>query len=663
MQAQQAELVQVAPKPAPPQQVNPNLLTRSVLRRFEGALSVGADAPGATVALSGDAALARGLLEAGARIVTSYPGAPACQYPDLLAACAEQFGTYVEWSVNEKVALEVAAAGAMAGLRTCYGGKDLGMNVASDTIMQLCYGGVEGGMVMIAATDVGAFVSSGEFDCRLYPNMFKFIGLDPADPQEAKDMLVAAFGISERVKLPVMLLVTGEVAWRPSRVEFGRLPQVSTTPSLPRDTSRWRAGGPVVLGRKRWQRQQLGLMKEIAEELPFNRLDMRGHEQLGIITTGVASNYVREVKERFGLDELAVLKLGCFYPLPERLLDRFLSQVERVLVVELLDPYVEKAVHEFASFHGKPVGVRGKLTGDLPEEGAYSFELVAGAISQFIGRPLATTPLDKADLRKRILETVPDTRNPCPGCPHRASYFALKQALRQLGKDPLIIPDTGCSSSAGRAMNMGDIKLNLGSSLGLMSGFRQAGIEDKEIVACIGDSAFLHGGIPPLFNMSQHGVDGTVVVMDNDCNAATGHQPSGSSGVTALGWDTKKANFAQIARACNVDAVQATDPYQLRTTQAALVETLSKKHGQKLVVLSRECAYQAVTRRKVEAVQAPRFYVKEDQCCSSKICVSEFGCPAIYLKDTGKAAIDDALCFGCGVCLEVCPSYAFRRAE
>jgi indolepyruvate ferredoxin oxidoreductase alpha subunit len=210
---------------------------------------------------------------------------------------------------------------------------------------------------------------------------------------------------------------------------------------------------------------------------------------------------------------------------------------------------------------------------------------------------------------------------------------------------------------------MSDLKLNLGSSIGLMAGLRASGIEDKEIIPCIGDSAFLHGGISPLVEITQQATDGLIVVMDNDCNAATGHQPSASSGVTGSGWETKKANIAQIAKGCNIDFIRTTDPYQLHTTQASFVEALSKKNGQKLVVTNRECAYQAITRRKLEQTEQARYYVKEDQCCSSKICVSEFGCPAIYLKDTGKAAIDDALCFGCGVCLEVCPSYAFRRAE
>ena len=644
------------------------LLLRTVLNQPTRALRVALDAPGTRVAMSGDAAIARGLLEGGAQIVASYPGAPACHYPDLLASVADKFGLYVEWSINEKVAFEVAAAGAMAGLRTCYGGKDLGMNVVSDSILQFSYGGVQGGMVMIAATDIGAYVSSGEFDCRFYSTMFRLIGLDPADPQEAKDMIVAGLDISERLKMPVLLLITNEVAWSHSPVILGRFPQIRKAAHLVTDPSRWSVhGGPGIHARKRWQEDQLKAMKELANELPFNRLEMKGDEKLGIITIGAASNYVQEVKEKFGLKDLAVLKLGSFNPLPEKLVEKFLSQVKRVLVVEAMDPFVETKIRELVTLSGKRVEIRGKQTQDLPVVGTYSFNLVAAAIQEFTGHKLSLPSLDKAELRKQMLDLVPMTRNPCPGCPHRASYYALKQALRQTGKggkeDFFIIPDTGCNSSAGSAMKMANAKWNLGSSIAIMNGLRHSGVADREIVATIGDSAFLHGGVAPLMDMTQHGVDGMVVVMDNGGNAATGHQPTASMGVTAQGWDTKQINFALIAKACNVDFVKTVDPYSLKDTQAAMVEAISKKGGQRMVVSSRECAFTALTRRKLEKAEVALYYVNEEQCTGSKVCVSEFGCPAIYLKENGKASIEEQLCIGCGVCAEVCPSFAFRKGE
>jgi len=646
--------------------IDSELLLRTVLNNPARVLGITQDSPGKRIAMSGDVAIARGLLEGGAQVVTSYPGAPACQYPDILAAVANKFGLYVEWSVNEKVAFEVAAAGAKSGLRTCYGGKDLGMNVASDSIMQFSYGGVEGGMVMIAATDIGAYVSSGEFDCRYYATMFSLVGFDPAGPQEAKDMIVAGLDISERLKIPVLLLITNEVGWCHSPVQLGPLPEGRKV--LVPDKIRWNMRGAEALhARKRWQQQQLGVMKELANELPFNRLEMKGDEEFGIITTGVASNYVQEVKEAFGLTDIAVLKLGCFNPLPEKLVEKLLSQVKRVLVVEAMDPYIENKIREFASLSRKAVEVRGKQTGDLPAEGIYTFELVARAIQEFTGHKLRLPALDKAELRKQIVDLVPVTRNPCPGCPHRASYYALKQALRQSGKggkeDSFIIPDTGCNSSAGSAMKMANAKWNLGSSIAIMNGLRHSGVADREIVATIGDSAFLHGGVAPLMDMTQHGVDGMVVVMDNAGNAATGHQPTASMGVTAQGWDTKQINFALIAKACNVDFIKTVDPYSLKDTQAAMVEAISKKGGQRMVVSSRECAFTALTRRKLEKAEVALYYVNEEQCTGSKVCVSEFGCPAIYLKENGKASIEEQLCIGCGVCAEVCPSFAFRKGE
>lgn len=650
-------MVQELTRPLEPA-INDHLVGRTVLRRSHVASAVGQDAPGQRVALTGDAAIARGLLEGGAKVIASFPGAPACHFPDILAALAEPFDLHVEWSINEKVAFEVAAAAAVSGVRACYGGKDLGMNVASDTIMQLAYGGVEAGMVMLAATDVGAYVSSGEFDCRYYAPMFGLPGLDPADPQRAKDMVAAAFELSERSKLPILVLITNEIGWRYSAVELGPLP--AAAPRSGRaviDPARWKVHGAMVHRNKRWQRERLELLREMAETSPFNSVDMRGTEQVGVITIGAASNYVREAKERLGLSDVAVLTLGWFHPLPERLIARFLEKVGRVLIVETLEPFVEDQIRAQLSLAGRKLDVLGKRTGDLPRDGFYTYELVAAALRRLAGEDGAVRAPDDGVLRKEILDVVPVTRNPCPGCPHRATFFALKQALKETGKEAFVLVDTGCASFAGTPMGVGDMKLNLGSSIGLAGGLRAARVPDREVISCIGDSAFLHGGVPPLLNMAQEGVDGLVVVMDNDCNAATGHQPTASGGITATGAPTKKADFAALARACKVDHVVSTDPYEFGRTQEALTEALSMP-GQRVVVASRECAYLAVTRRRLDGSEQPRFYVKDD-CSGSKTCVGDFGCPAIFLKGDGKASIDPALCFGCGVCLSVCSSFAW----
>lgn len=639
--------------------LNHGLATRTVLRRSRITSAVERDEPGAEVALSGDAALARGLLEGGAKVVASFPGAPACQYPDILAALAGAHDLHVEWSMNEKVAFEVAAAAAVSGVRACYGGKDLGMNVASDTLMQLCYGGIEAGMLMIAATDVGAYVSSGEFDCRYYTSMFGFPGLDPADPQEAKDMAAASFEISERTKLPVLMLVTGEVGWRYSAVRLGALP--APAPRVGRatkDPARWKVHGPMVHRNKAWQKERLAVAREVAETSPFNRLDMDGGERIGVITIGTSSNYVLEAKERYRLTDVAVLKLGFFNPLPEALIRRFLSGMDRVLIVETLEPFVEDKVRELLSFGGRHVEIIGKRTGHLPTESYYTLEMVAAAVRKLGSAVPEPKAPEAPGLRKELLDMVPVTRNGCPGCPHRATFYALKKALQETGKEPFTVVDTGCASFVGTPMGVGDMKLNLGASIGLANGLHAANVTGKEVIAALGDSAFLHGGIPPLLNMAQENVDGVVLIMDNLCNAATGHQPSGSTGVTGDGSATRKADFAALARACGAGSVTEVDPYDLMATKDALVDALRKPDGQRVVVATRECAYAAVTRRRLEQEEPPRFYVKES-CTSDKRCVADFGCPAIFLKEDGKASIDPNLCFGCGVCLSVCDNFGW----
>lgn len=642
--------------------LNEDLRMRTVLRRSHVASVVGRDEPGVRVALSGDAALARGLLEGGVKVLASFPGAPACHYPDIVAAFSDPLGIHVEWSMSEKVAFEVAAAAAISGVRSCYGGKDIGLNVAADTIMQFCYGGVDAGMVMIAATDVGAYVSSGEFDCRYYTPMFGFPGMDPADPQEAKDMVVDAFTASEVSKLPVLLLVTNEVGWRYSGVTLGALPPAGPVVRAPYDPARWRVHGPMVQQRKKWRRAQLAQVQELAERSRFNRLEQRGDERVGVITIGAASNSVFEVKDRLGLSDVAVLKIGYFHPLPENLIRSFVERLDRVLVVEFLEPFVEDQVRQMLATVDRRVELLGKRSGHLPAEGFFTFDLVAAALARLRGGERTAAPRADAGIRKEILAAVPVTRASCPGCPHRATFYALKMALRDTGKDGFVLVDSGCASSAGTTMGIGDLKLNLGSSLGLSGGLRMAGIEDKQVIACIGDSAFLHAGLPPLLNLVQNDVDGMVVVMDNGCNAATGHQPSASAGVTGDGRSTTKADFAELAAACNVDHVGTTDPYDQTAARETFVRALSAPPGQRVVVSSRECAYHAITRRKIEGEEIPRFYVK-DSCTSDKKCVSEFGCPAIYLKVDAKAAIDPALCFGCGVCLSVCDNFGWAAAS
>ena len=642
--------------------LNDDMLTRTVLRRSHVASVVGRDEVGARVALSGDAAIARGLLEGGAKVVASFPGAPACHYPDIVAAFSQPLGIHVEWSMSEKVAFEVAAAAAISGVRSCYGGKDIGLNVAADTIMQFCYGGVDAGMVMIAATDVGAYVSSGEFDCRYYTPMFGFPGLDPADPQEAKDMTAEAFEISEASKLPVLLLVTNEVGWRYSAVTLGALPPTGPVQRKPYDPARWRVHGPMVQQRKKWRRGQLAQVRELMERSRFNRLERTGREKAGVITIGAASNYVFEAKDRLGISDVAVLKIASFHPLPEELIREFIEGLDRVLVVEYLEPFVEDQVRQMLVGRDRPVELLGKRTGHLPAEGYFTFDIVASAIERLAGRDGRVAARPDAELRAEILKEVPVTRASCPGCPHRATFWALKKALKDTQKEAFILVDSGCASSAGTTMGIGDLKLNLGSSMGLAGGLRMAGIEDKEVISCIGDSAFLHAGLPPLLNLVQNQVDGMVVVMDNGCNAATGHQPSASRGVTGDGRATTKADFARLAEACNVGYVATTDPYEATATRETFARALGSPETQKVVVSSRECAYHAITRRKLEGEEAPRFYVK-DSCTSDKRCVTEFGCPAIYLKADEKATIDPALCFGCGVCLSVCDNFAWVVTE
>lgn len=591
--------------------------------------------------LLGNAAIAQGILMAGARVVTGYPGTPASEIVETLAAVANQYKLHVEWSVNEKVALEIAAGASWAGVRAAAVMKHVGLNVAADPFMTLAYTGVRGGLVVIVSDDPYCHSSQNEQDSRRYAQFACVPCLDPADPQEAYDMCVYAFELSEELELPVLLRPTTRVSHARADVEVGH-PQEGggSSPEFLKDPSRWVMLPVHARPRHTTLLEKQDAIKAALATTPWNRLVIRG--ELGVLSSGVAGLYAEEAIKQLDLDRaLSLLRIGTFPP-PEELCATFLTQVSRVMVIEELEPVLEEYVERFARLYNPDLELWGKKTGHIPREGELDLVRVRNAIAELAGLPtVEIQPLREAE---EILPSRPPAL--CPGCSHRATYYAMRKAF---GKDAIFPSDIGCYTLA---VQMGTIDtcLCMGASITLATGIRFSG-EERDICCSIGDSTFLHTGLPGLLNAAYNKARITVAILDNETTAMTGHQPHPGTGFTATGERTKAVSFESLARALGADFVETTDPYELNAT----IETFKQARespGLSVVIAKQAC----MTNSRRAGIRRRPFRVNEN-CIGCGRCV-EFGCPAIEFEED-RARIN-VLCAGCGVCAQICVNNAIE---
>lgn len=588
--------------------------------------------------LMGNEAIAYGAVEAGIHVATGYPGTPSSEVLGTLAVLAREKGFYAEWATNEKVALEVAAGAALAGARAIVTMKQVGLNVAADALMTLAYLGVEGGLVLVVADDPGPHSSQNEQDTRLFGRFAKVPVLDPATPREAKEMTVFAFDLSEKLGLPVILRPTTRVSHVCQEVEVGEEYNPRPVPGFRKDP-RWVCLPSLAAKRHPWLNAQQEKAQELLASSPFNSLQLVN--KLGIIACGVSSNYVCEALGRLGA-EASVLKVGTPYPLPERLVVDFLHRVERVLVVEELEPVVEEQVVAAAYRHNLRLPVSGKRDGVVPREGELDVDRVTPAVAQFLGVRYAR-PEDPA------LPPLPQ-RGPilCAGCPHRASFYIFKEAAR--GTNAVFTGDIGCYT-LGIAPPLGTVHtcLCMGASIGMAAGLSRAEPRRK-CVAFLGDSTFFHNGIPGLIDAVYNRADIVVVVLDNRTTAMTGHQPHPGTGRTAAGDATKEINIAELARACGVEYVREVDPLNAKEAFAVAVEAL-RRRGPSVVVMKSPCTQLIKPQG--------RYRVNAAKCAEYRFCVDTLGCPAILPGEEHPVITDK--CVGCGFCAAICPADAIER--
>jgi indolepyruvate ferredoxin oxidoreductase alpha subunit len=600
-------------------------------------------AAGARACLLGNVAIARGALEAGVQFFSCYPGTPSSEIGDTMARVAGQAGVTFEYSVNEKIAVEIAFAACLAGARSMCSMKHLGLNYANDPVSTMPYVGVEGGMVIVSAGDPSAITSPNEQDQRHFSPFLYYPILDPATPDDALRMTRFAFELSEETRLPVIIRPTTRVCHGSGMVELGPLPEAKRAIEFVKDPPRH---VPIPPNARRMRPQLSARFKRAEERLGASEFfGRRGAGKYGVVASGVAWAYAAQVIEDLGLDADVTLQQIGGYPIPQRVLLEFLETVESVLVVEELTPFVEDQVSLCAFRHHLQVPVLGKHSGHFPVEFEYTPELVEDALRQYLG-------LEK---REVLSVTVPELppRPPvlCPGCPHRASFLAARRAF---GRKTVYCNDIGCYTLGyGEPLDTCDVVLCMGSSISQASGIART--TGRRTVAFIGDSTFYHSGLPALANAVQADDQVTVVILDNFVTAMTGFQPSPTTGEPAAKREAPLAppprfSIEATVRGLGVTEVFSVNPFDEKEALAAL---RAARHGTgvNVVVCRAPCA---VVEGKAKAAARPRpMAVDQEVCNACSLCVRLLGCPAISIEGD-RYVIDRALCNGCAVCAGLC---------
>ncbi|WP_394335158.1 indolepyruvate ferredoxin oxidoreductase subunit alpha [Thermococcus celer] len=596
----------------------------------------------------GNEAIAYGALESGVVFATGYPGTPSTEIVETIARLKPE--VFAEWAPNEKVALEEAAGVAYTGLRALVTMKCVGLNVAADPLMSLAYSGVEGGLVVLVADDPGPHTSQTEQDDRYYGKLSLLPVLEPSDPQEAHDLIIYAYELSERYKVPVIFRTTTRVNHTTADVEVGGFVELDRKPVFKKDIERYvRASMEGNRKRHRWLNETLMKIEEEFNSTPFNRIE--GEGRIGIIVEGAPYNYVREILPRINGD-FRVLKLSTPHPLPRKLITDFLREVDSAIVIEEGAPFLEEEVKVAAYEAGLSVPIHGKRTGHLPLEGELTPSLVENALLKLIGEEKEA--YEKPE-EVKLAESLAPKRPPvmCPGCPHRGSYRAALDALRDLKLGRYSVPihgDIGCYAlSLLPPLEAIWTEYVMGASISLANG--QSIAMGKKIIATIGDSTFFHNGIQPLVDAVYKNLNVLVMILDNRTTAMTGHQPHPGTGGSETGRKFNEIDIESLVKALGVRYVRTVDPYDLKATREAIKEAM-KVEGPAVIIAKRECVIPVI--RRGEVGEKP--VVVEDKCTGCKACILLTGCPAlVYDPATKKVRIDPLLCTGCGVCNQVCP--------
>ena len=596
--------------------------------------------------LMGNAAIAMGAIAAGLNVVSGYPGTPSTEVLETTAKHNDG-SIYVEWSTNEKAAMELAAGAAYCGARTMVTMKQVGLNVASDPLMSLAYIGVKGGMVILVADDPGPISSQTEQDTRRFAAFSKLPCFDPSGVQEAYDMIQEAFAYSERYHTPVLFRPTTRVCHGYASITLKDAAeyQVNSPEGFVKDSSKW-----VIFPKLSYQNhirmeKRNTELQSVFSDYPRNRIYPETDTacQKGIATHGISFSYTMEALH--GKAAPRLLKVATPFPFPEQLAVEFLQGLDEVLCLEELDPVIEQELVYLCGKYHLPTRIRGKLTEDVALAGENSCDSVAADLAAFLGwQPPEQNTADQPPelpVRPPVL---------CAGCPHRASFFAVKEAMK--GKKSVFCGDIGCYT-LGNAMplDMVDTCLCMGAGVNMTQGIGK--IEpDTTCFAFVGDSTFFASAITGMVNAVYNQANMTLVVLDNSTTAMTGHQPHPGTGKTMMGQVVDKVSIEDTLHGIGVKTVETVNPLHLQEA-IDCVKRVAVQDGVKAIIFKSPCAVL------IKSGKPAR--IEESKCIQCKKCIRTLGCPAIMLQD-GKVQIEQALCTGCGLCAQVCPTAAIGGA-
>ena len=589
--------------------------------------------------LLGNDAVTRGLVEAGVRVASTYPGTPSSEVGNNLEKIAADNGMYFEFSSNEKIAMEVAAAAASSGLRSFVFMKHVGLNVAADPMLTLAYSGVTGGMLIMSADDPSAHSSQNEQDNRYYATLALLPMIEPSTPAEAKDMIVAGFDISEELTLPVIFRTTTRVNHARGIVSIGDVKVTKEKGHFVKDTKRFvNVPANARLNRIRL----LELNKKAAEMSEKSKLNfIEGDSDIGVITSGVGYTYAKEC-----LSGVSILKLGFTNPLPEKKILKFMKTKKKIIIIEELEPFLEDQVLRIKAMNNLNVPVLGKRSGHLPKEYEYSPDVMQ-RLSKIVKMDKPAVPLKPIDIK---LPARPPTL--CAGCPHRGIFAATRKAA---GKQDIIhSSDIGCYTLGIQPpFNAADYIICMGGGVGSAGGFSAA--TDQKTVAFIGDSTFFHSGIAPLMSAKFNGHKFTTVILDNRTTAMTGHQPNPGTGRDHGGIKTEAQSIEDVVKSIGIGFIETVDPYDVKHSTEVMKKAID--YDGVSVVISKQACPLELKRRK--ALGSKVCAVNQDKCIGCFTCVSTIACPALVKKDK-IVKVDETQCIGCGMCNSVCPKNAIE---
>lgn len=606
--------------------------------------------------LLGNVAIARGIIESGCHVVTSYPGTPSSEIIPAVVMFKKELGlnTYIEWSANEKVAFDNALAASLTGKRAAVAMKQVGLNVAADSLMSSAYTGVVGGLVIISCDDPGPHSSQTEQDSRFHAMFAKIPVFDPSTPQEAKEMVKAAFELSEEFQIPVLLRPTIRVSHGKQSVRLGA-PEILNRPAnFVKDPARWAATPRFrLILHTRLNETLSKIQKKFEKDTKWNfEIESPRGTSLGIITCSASFVAILDLLEEFGLNEgISILKVGTPYPLPQKKIAEYVKRHNKVLVIEEPDSVIEAQINDKSK-------VLGRQSGHVPLQGELSPEVLYEILSKILGE-LGISKLKMiSDLKlEKLVENLDlPIRRPtlCAGCPERAAFFAIRKAFPK-GIYP---SDIGCYTLG---LNLGavDTVLDMGAGITFASGFYQAyHLDDNDIpiISTMGDSTFYHSGTASLLNAVYNNARFILVILDNEITAMTGMQPTPGIGITADGSEGKSIPLEELVRGCGINWMRTIDPYDVKNLISLLKEAreyTQKEDGGIAVIIARHpclIKYPDVCQEKPVKVEIT------EECNGCMYCIDFFECPALQPdKEADLVRIDRTLCTDCGVCVQVCP--------